>query len=324
MIADLNRRLEKALPLLTPLGVLFGVLFAEQLRPLVFLVPWLFAVMTFCGSISSGFGHLARAIMHPLPIVVALTILHLIMPAAAWSVGHLIYPNDPHTITGLILGMCIPVAITSLIWVNIHRGNAPVTLALVIANTLLSPIIVPACLALFAGNVVQTDTTALMKGLLLMVVLPSAVGMTLYHLSKGRTATKLAPLLAPVPKLLLGFVVALNGSIVAPYLARIDGKLLLLTAVVFALAASGYAVGMLIARLLRWPQPEVVSLTYNSGMRNISAGAVIATTYFPAAVAVPVIIGMLFQQLLASVYGALLRRQSSHAAAASTAGAVRL
>ena len=38
-------------------------------------------------------------------------------------------------------------------------------------------------------------------------------------------------------------------------------------------------------------------------MRNISAGAVLATTYFPAAVAVPVVLGMLFQQMLASFFG---------------------
>ena len=43
-------------------------------------------------------------------------------------------------------------------------------------------------------------------------------------------------------------------------------------------------------------------------MRNISAGAVIAVTYFPSAVAVPVILGMLFQQMLASFYGSFLSR----------------
>jgi predicted Na+-dependent transporter len=43
-------------------------------------------------------------------------------------------------------------------------------------------------------------------------------------------------------------------------------------------------------------------------MRNISAGAVIAITYFPAAVAVPVVVGMLFQQILASLNGYFLNR----------------
>jgi bile acid:Na+ symporter, BASS family len=48
---------------------------------------------------------------------------------------------------------------------------------------------------------------------------------------------------------------------------------------------------------------------YNSGMRNISAGAVIAITYFPAPVAIPVIVGMLFQQVLASLVGSVLDKR---------------
>ncbi|MNJ80971.1 hypothetical protein D3C77_795600 [compost metagenome] len=42
-------------------------------------------------------------------------------------------------------------------------------------------------------------------------------------------------------------------------------------------------------------------------MRNISAGAVLAVTYFPAPVAVPVVLGMVFQQTLASLAGYLLK-----------------
>ncbi|MCY9341001.1 bile acid:sodium symporter family protein, partial [Bacillus haynesii] len=44
------------------------------------------------------------------------------------------------------------------------------------------------------------------------------------------------------------------------------------------------------------------------GMRNISAGAVLATGFFPPQVAVPVVIGMLFQQVLAALFGHLLAR----------------
>ncbi len=42
-------------------------------------------------------------------------------------------------------------------------------------------------------------------------------------------------------------------------------------------------------------------------MRNISAGAVLAVSYFPAPVAVPVVLGMLFQQVLAALSGRLVQ-----------------
>lgn len=41
---------------------------------------------------------------------------------------------------------------------------------------------------------------------------------------------------------------------------------------------------------------------FNAGMRNIAVGVVLATTYFPSKVAMPVVFGMLFQQVLASVF----------------------
>ena len=47
----------------------------------------------------------------------------------------------------------------------------------------------------------------------------------------------------------------------------------------------------------------------SGGMRNISAGAVIAVAYFPAAIVLPVIVGMLFQQALASIYAAFIEKK---------------
>ena len=51
-----------------------------------------------------------------------------------------------------------------------------------------------------------------------------------------------------------------------------------------------------------------VSMMFGVGMRNISAGAVISSSYFPAEVVFPVITATLFQQVLAAVYGTLFHR----------------
>ncbi|RRN70853.1 hypothetical protein EI200_12525 [Peribacillus simplex] len=50
-------------------------------------------------------------------------------------------------------------------------------------------------------------------------------------------------------------------------------------------------------------------MTFTGGMRNISTRSVLATTYFlPAAVAVPALLGMLFQQMLASFFGFIMEK----------------
>ena len=50
-------------------------------------------------------------------------------------------------------------------------------------------------------------------------------------------------------------------------------------------------------------------MMYGTGMRNISAGAVIAAAYFPGEVMFPVMIGTLFQQVLATLFGKLLAQK---------------
>lgn len=74
------------------------------------------------------------------------------------------------------------------------------------------------------------------------------------------------------------------------------------------LAAVGYILGWLDGTLLHGKGKTKISMIYGVGMRNISAGAVTASAYFPAEVVFPVITATLFQQILAAVYGVLIKR----------------
>ncbi len=308
MLQKLNKQLERIMPLITPVGVLTGVLFSVHLKEFSYLIPWIFAFMTFAGSLGSNFRSLKEVIVHPFPIIIAMAILHVLMPIWAWGVGHVAFSGDIFTITGLVLGMVIPTGVTSFMWVAIYKGNIPLVLSIILIDTLLSPIIVPFSLSLFIGGKIEMDFFNIMKGLLGMVVIPSLIGMYLNQVTKGRIRDQLGTRLAPFSKISIGFVVMLNGAVVAPYLKHIDLKLVGITLTVFMIALTGYLFSFIIGRFLSGGRDTVISLTFTGGMRNISAGAVIAITYFPAAVAVPVVVGMLFQQILASLNGYFLNR----------------
>ena len=107
MLHKLNRQLEKIMPLITPVGVVTGVIFSVHLTDFSYLIPWIFAFMTFAGSLSSNFRSLKEVMAHPFPIFMAMLILHVLMPAWTWGVGHVAFSGDVYTITGLILGMVI-------------------------------------------------------------------------------------------------------------------------------------------------------------------------------------------------------------------------
>lgn len=299
------------MPLLTPASVLIGVLLAERMAWMVFLVPWIFALMTFGGSLSTNFSDLRYVMTRPLPLIVCFGVLHLLLPLIAWSTGQLLYPGDIHTITGLVLAFVIPTGIMSFLWVSINRGNIPLTLALIVLDTVLSPLVVPYSIQFWVGAQIEFDSWEMMKGLLYMIVIPSLLGMAGNQWSKGKMKVKLSPIFSPLTKLGLIFVVSVNSAAVAPFFKDISLQLLSIVLTVFMIAACGYLAGFYVAKLFRWNTSTLVSLTFNSGMRNISAGVVIAIAYFPPAVSVPVIVGMLFQQFLASMYTLFIRRKMS-------------
>lgn len=308
MLIKLNKQLEKVMPLITPTSVVLGVLLSAYIKDFSFLIPWIFAFMTFAGSLNSNFKSLSDVVRHPLPILAAMVLLHLLMPLWAWGVGHIAFQSDILTITGIVLSMVIPTGVTSFIWVSIYKGNIPLTLSIILIDTILSPVIVPYCLSFLIGEKIEMDFLGIMQGLVGMIVLPSLLGMLLNQYLNGNMTKKLSTSLAPFSKISLGIVVMLNGSIVAPFLKDINLKLISITVMVFFIAATGYLFSFLIGKLIRSDKDTVVSLTFSGGMRNISAGAVIAVTYFSPAVAVPVVVGMLFQQILASFAGYLLAR----------------
>lgn len=309
MLNKLNKALEKVMPLLTPTAVVVGLLCSAWLHSLSFLVSWIFAVMTFAGSIGSNFRDLGKVMKHPLPIIATFLILHIAMPLLGWAAGSLAFPGDDLTQTGFVLLFVIPTGVVSLVWVTIYGGNIALTLALILLDTLLSPFIVPLSLSLIVGAKVHLDVMAMMNGLLWMVVVPSVVGMILNHLTKGQIKKVWGPRLAPFTKIGLFIVVAINSSVVAPHLKEMNAKLIVIIAVAFVCATIGYLAGWLVSRGMKWDQDVTVALTFNSGMRNLSAGAVLAINFFPPPVVLPVIAGMLFQQLLAAMYGHNLNKR---------------
>lgn len=319
-LSRVNRALERIMPLITPTAILIGVLLDSRLHSFEHWVPWIFAVMTLIGSLKTSFGDLLRVLAHPSKLIVLMVILHVVMPLIGWGAGSLFFPDDPYLITGYVLLFAIPTGVVSVVWVTIYSGNLALTLALILIDTLLSPLLVPATLHVLMGASVPIETWSMMKGLLLMVVLPSLVGMLLNQWTRGRVNRTWGPPLAPLVKVGLFIVVAINGSTIANDLKHADARLAAVILVTLVTVVLGYLIGWGISAWRRWSLEDSIAVQFNSGMRNLSAGAVLAIQYFPAAVSLPVISGMLFQQLLAATFGYRIGRSKRRAEAAEAEG----
>ena len=307
MLDRLNKKLTKLMPVLTPFSLVLGVLFEDIGAQLTFLVAWLFAFMTFAGSLSLDFQALKVFTRYPYMIMLTIIGLHVIMPLWAYFLSTLIF-DDQLLMLGFVLSVAVPTGVTSFIWVSISHGNKALCLSIILIDTLLAPLVLPAIVHVVVGQAIDIDTSSLILDLLWMIVLPSVLGMILNEYTNGRIEKTLGNRLAPFSKISLYFIVFINSSIIAPYVRDLSWELAGIIAVVFFIAISGYTLWLLLGHYI-WRDPSIVStLVFTGGMRNIAIGIVIASTYFPPKVAMPVVFGMLFQQIIASQFSRIVEK----------------
>lgn len=307
MLSKLNKWLQKYMPILTPISLIIGVLIADIGNHLLFLVPWIFAIMTFLGSLSLNFKGLTSFSKYPWVILITIAFLHILMPLWAYFVSTVIFQDHLLTI-GFVLSVAIPTGVTSFIWVSFCKGHLALGLSIILIDTLLAPIIVPALSYIVVGEAVSIDTSSIMIDLLWMIVLPSIAGIMLNELTKGKVVETIGKPFAPFQKLCLFLIIMINSSAIAPIFKNITWEIMWIILVVFIIATSGYVLCLVLGHLL-WKDVSIITtFVFTGGMRNIAVGVVIATTYFPPKVVMPVVFGMLFQQVLAAQFSKIIEK----------------
>ncbi|MEL3962792.1 bile acid:sodium symporter family protein [Lysinibacillus endophyticus] len=307
MLDKINQYLQRMMPILTPLSLVIGVFLEDLGGHLLFLVPWLFAFMTFAGSLSMNFQGLRSFTKYPWVILITIAFLHILMPIWAYLVSSVLFHDHLLTI-GFVLSVAVPTGVTSFIWVSICKGHLPLCLSIILIDTMLSPIVIPLLSKVVVGQTIEIDTISIMLDLLWMIVLPSFAAVLLNEWTKGKINKTVGKPLAPFQKLSLFLIVMINSSAIAPFLKNITWDIFGIIMVVLFLAASGYAMCFVIGHFLFKDPSIVTTVVFTGGMRNIAVGVVIASTYFPAKVVMPVVFGMLFQQILASQFGRLVEK----------------
>lgn len=305
MLEKLNGFIQKWIAVITPLSLVIGVLLGDFGSQFLFLITFLFAFMTFTGALGMDFKDFKTVLRHPAAILISLVFLHILMPIWAYLLATVIFEDPLYTI-GFTLAVAVPTGVTSVIWVSVTRGNLPLTLSIILIDTLLAPIILPLILIGISGETVSIDNGELIMGLIWMIVLPTLLGVTLNQLTKGRVRESLGKPLAPFSKISLMLIIMINGSVISPYFNDFSWEIIGVLMLVLFITISGYVFALPIGHYLLKDPGVITAFIFTAGMRNISVGVVIATSYFPAKVAMPVVFCMLFQQVMASFFSKII------------------
>lgn len=295
------------MPFIVPVCVACGVLVPQVFIPFKAAVPYLFALITFQGSLNTTIRQVAHTFRHPRELLAILICSIAVMPALAFAASWFMF-GDAEIVAGAVIEYSIPVAVVSFMWIDMFHGNASLGLAAILTSTVLSPFTIPLTLHVLMGATVAVDSASMMVDMLFMIALPAIAGVALNELTGGWGHEGLSPNLSPVCRILTVFVITCNSTGISPYVLSMDAVVLKVALFIFVFASMGFVLGIVVARLLHAPTPDMLSMCFCTGMRNISSGAVIATQFFPGAAIIPVMMGTLFQQMLAAVCGQVLQR----------------
>ena len=298
--------LDKYFPFLTPTFLVLGLTLGDEIGKYVGVVPWLFAGATFIGSLKIDFNAFLKTVKRPKGIFVVMLILRILMPVVALVFGLIFFPNDLYTQTGLLLFGLLPVAINSVLWTVITKGNVSLTLSVVLLDTILSPIVLPFSILILTGASIEFDTIGMMRSLLFMVVFPSLIGMSLNQLTKGEFGKRWSMKLAPFAKVTLLLVIFINGGNIRQHFPPVDFQLFTIMLSITSLAVLGYILSWKLAKWLKLSEADVKAVVFSGGMRNMSTGVVIAVAYFPPAAAIPIVTGIFFQQIVCATIAKLI------------------
>lgn len=216
-------------------------------------------------------------------------------------------PTTCDIVNGLTFVAAMPAANTSTAWTRRSSGDLTVCVGVVLATTLLSPVVIPAALALLgratAAPVVEDTFANLGFGVIGWVVVPTVAGILVGRaggLKADKPLNAYGATTALAALLLLNY---LNASQALPSVLQGSG----LAALGWALCGAAalvplcYATGILAGRRVTTAPAQRAALAYAVGMSNTGlAGTLVAVTFPDRPVTLyPIVICTLVQHVTA-------------------------
>lgn len=267
------------------------------------LLVALFSYMTFMTALGTSMREFISILNKPLMPLWSLFLIHIVAPAVAWAIGLIFYPDNFAMRLGFLITASIPVGVTSIMWTSIINGDVALGLLVVTLDTFIVPVWFPAFFLLIVGQAVHIDFWHMALQLLIMVTGPSLAGMLINDMTRGKLTAFAKSVGGLTAKLSMFGVILINAAVVGPDI-HWNISLVKMLFTVLLLVICGYALGYFGSYIYRNPNPATIgAMIYHVGMRNISFGSVIAVTYFTPDVAIPVTLGILFQQPMAAIIG---------------------
>ena len=205
----------------------------------------------------------------------------IIMPGVAYLLVH-VFRLDPAISIGILLVGCCPGGVSSNIMSYLCHGDVAFSVGMTCASTMLAPIMTPFLMKLTAGQIVAVDVVGMFTNILIVTIIPVAVGCALNRFFSHSAAFPAIQQIMPgVSVLCLAMIVGGVISTVHDELVSRGFVLFIWTfAVVFCHNSLGYLLGWCAGMLARFGIAKKRTISIEVGMQNAGLATVLAGTFF--------------------------------------------
>ncbi|WP_300724859.1 bile acid:sodium symporter family protein [uncultured Bacteroides sp.] len=206
-----------------------------------------------------------------------------IMPALAYLLVR-VFHLEPALAIGILLVGCCPGGVSSNIMSFLCHGDVAFSVGMTCASTLLAPFMTPFLMKIVAGEIVVIDAVGMFLNILIVTIIPVAIGCFLnYYFGSRKSFPTIQSLMPGVSVTCLALIVGGVISTVHDELVSRGFVLFIWTfAVVLCHNSFGYMLGWLAGKLAKFNVAKKRTISIEVGMQNAGLATNLAANFFAA------------------------------------------
>lgn len=218
-------------------------------------------------------------ISRPIDMLIGVTAQYLLMPIIAWTVAKAL--NLPHPVAvGLLLVGCCPGGVSSNIMSFLCKGDVAFSVGMTTVTTLLAPIMTPVLMLHLAGENVDVDAIGMFKSILIVTILPVALGFALNAAFSDKS--RFAEIKKTLPGCAVIGLACIVGGVVSAHGQKIVASGIVIFAAVLLHNTLGYILGYITGLLAKFSNSKCRTVSIEVGMQNAGLATVLSAKHFPA------------------------------------------
>lgn len=243
---------------------------------------------------------LVSVIKNPKHALLGVLLKWTIMVSVTVGVAYIFFNDNAELATGVILAGTVPSGTSANIYTFIAGGEAALSITMATMDTIISPILTPALVQVFAGKLIPIAFWPLFLNIIYIVFFPLFIGLILqWKFTKRIEAVK--PYTAVLSQIAL-FIVVLSviSTAQSSLQANLSSLPIIFIAVFFQVSVPMF-VGYWIAKWWKVPEQNARAILFHTGICNTALAATLAMEHVSSLAAVPAVANMVVNLTIGAI-----------------------